>query len=121
MTASYAFVASKSVMLLIMLVTPPDRLVDEEIKCTGLEYDRSEAVVRPQGPPKKSDSLTSVNDLEDGPPQPDTLNISYTVTTSTGWKHSAGLKIGAKMEFQAGIPTVVNTKAEISTEVSYDF
>jgi hypothetical protein len=97
-----------------------DRLVDEaNIRWTNLEYDLQKATHVPIGPPKESDTVTAENET-DGP-QEMSLAVAYTVTQSTSWKHTAGLKIGAKAEFGAGIPAIASTKVEVSAEVSYSF
>ena len=97
-----------------------DRLVDEEhVPWTSLEYDLQKATHVPIGPPKESDTVTATNDT-DGP-QEMTIAVAFTETQSTSWKHSAGLKIGVKSEFGAGIPAIASTKVEVSAEVSYGF
>jgi hypothetical protein len=97
-----------------------DSLVDEEhIPWTKIEYDIEKAVTTPNGPPKVAAKVTGVN--KSSSPQEATIHLAYTLTTTTGWKHSAGLKIGAKAEFGAGVPGVSHSKVEISAEVSYGF
>jgi hypothetical protein len=72
-----------------------DPLVDEEhIPWTKIEYDTENAVTTPNGPPKSASQITAVNNSSTA--QDTTLDITYTTATTTGWKHSAGVKIGAK-------------------------
>jgi hypothetical protein len=100
------------------ITTRADSLMDEEhIQWTKLEYDLQTAVQTPK--PRSTSELTAVNDSSIQ--QDSTLDITYGLITTTGWKHSAGLKIGAKATFEVGVPTVSSNKVEISAEVSYGF
>jgi hypothetical protein len=102
------------------LTNESDRLVDEaNIRWTSLEYDLQKATHVAIGPPKESDTVTAVN--ETNGPKEMSIIVAYTETQSTSWKHSAGLKIGVKSEFGAGIPAIASTKVEVSAEVSYNF
>ena len=102
------------------LTNESDRLVNEEnIRWTHLEYDLQKATHVPIGPPKEFDTVEAENETDS--PQEMSLAVAYTVTQSTSWKHTTGLKIGAKAEFGAGIPAIASTKVEVSAEVSYSF
>ena len=97
-----------------------DRLVDEQhIKWTGLEYDLEKESHKPNGPPKSADAITAQN--TSSAPQNPTLSISYTLTTSKGWKTSTTLKIGTKTEFECGWPGLAQGKVEVSAEFTQGF
>ena len=104
----------------IYVTDPTDSLVDEEhIPWTKIEYHIDKAITAPKGPPKSSSQMTAVN--ESDTPQETTLHLHYSTNTTTGWKHSAGIKLGAKVEVKGGMPMIGASKVELSVEVSYSF
>ncbi len=98
---------------------PTDRLDQKNIALTKMEYDLKNAIVKPNGEPKRAASNTAINKTDIN--QSVTLTLSYTETTAKGWKTSTTLKIGTKTTFKCGVPSIVEGKVEASAELTQGF
>jgi hypothetical protein len=85
---------------------------------TSVVYDLPTAVVT-NSPPTALLTVPLVNDTPQ--PQPYTVNRTVTVTQVSGWSDSLGLQIGARSDFKAQYPFLVEGKVELSLSITNTF
>ncbi len=65
------------------------------------------------------DTMTLSNNTSES--QTASVTRSYSVTNSSNWSITGGLKVGARTKISTGIPLVVEGEVELSAEISFSF
>ena len=91
-----------------------------EVEFERIDYIFDPApTIRPLGEPGVTLSEIGTNDSS--VEQTQTLAVTYAKATTTGWKTSTTLKIGASTKVKAGIPWVAEGEVTVSSELSQGF
>jgi hypothetical protein len=87
----------------------------DDIEIESIEYDVSAAKILQSGPTNLH-RQTVTNNTE--VTQTNSITGSQSISVTSGWSDSLGVKVGVKTEFNTGIPIVAGGKVEVSVDVT---